>query len=71
MSDGNTFCSLINISTDPVENIRLVCKKTPSSIDFLDCDGKFKSCEFKLENNEIFLQKSADILTPIILKLNH
>lgn len=71
MEDGSLFCSLINVSLDPVDNIRLCLDKEPSKIYSLDFDGEFKEIQFKSENGEVILEKSADIITPVILKIEY
>ena len=71
MSDGNLFCALFNVSLDPVDNIRLCLDKDPSKILYLDCDGEFKEVEYKKENGEFILEKRADIITPVILKIEY
>lgn len=69
MQDGSLFCGYFNISLDPIDNIRLVCEKLPRSVEYLDCDGEFKSCDYTVNGNEIILEKAAHVLTPVILKL--
>ena len=69
MPDGSTFCGVFNISMDPIDNIRLVCKSVPQKIDYLDHDGVFKPCEFTVNGREAVIEKSAQILTPVILKM--
>ena len=71
MQDGNLFCALFNVSLDPVENIRLVLEKSPSKIYSLDLDGEFKEVSFKSENGEFILDARADIITPVILKVEY
>ena len=69
MEDGCLFCGYFNISLDPIDNIRLVCKNVPESVEYLDCDGEFKSCDYTVNGNEIILEKAAHVLTPVVLKL--
>lgn len=69
MDDGSIFCGFFNISMDPIDNIRLVCKKVPQSVEYLTPDGEFKTCEFTVNGDEILLRKEAAILTPVILKI--
>ena len=69
MPDGSTFCALFNISLDPIDNIRIVCEKIPETIEYLTCDGEFVPCEFKFDDGVVELEKSANILTPVILKI--
>ncbi len=71
MADGSLFCALFNVSLDPVDNIRLCLDKTPAGISYLDKDGEFKPVEFKAENGEYILNKRADIITPVILKIEY
>ena len=71
MPDGSLFCTLFNVSLDPVENIRLVLETAPSKIYSLDLDGEFKEVEFKAENGEFVLDKRADIITPVVLKVEY
>ena len=71
MPDGSLFCALFNVSLDPVENIRLVLEKEPSKIYSLDLDGEFKEVSFKAENGEFVLEKRADIITPVVLKVEY
>jgi len=71
MPDGSLFCALFNVSLDPVDNIRLCLDKKPSKISFLDLDGEFKEVTFKAENGEYILEKRADIITPVILKVEY
>lgn len=69
MPDGSLFCAVFNISTDPIENIRLCCKKQPSFVEYLDSDGVFQPCGFTVGDGEIVLENSAEVLTPVILRL--
>ncbi len=69
--NGDIFCAVFNISLDPIEQIRLCCQKQPRAIEYLDCDGSFKICDFSIANGEVLLNKSADILTPVVLKLHY
>lgn len=69
MPDGSLFCGVFNISMDPIDNIRLVCKSVLQKIEYLDCDGVFKPCQFTVNGGEIVLEKSAQILTPVILRM--
>ncbi len=69
MPDGSLLCGVFNISLDPIDNIRLVCKKIPERIEYLDCDGTFKPCNFTANGNVVVLDLSAQILTPVILKI--
>ena len=71
MPDGSLFCALFNVSLDPVDNIRLCLDKTPSKILSLDCDGVFKEVDFKAEDGEYVLDERADIITPVILKIEY
>lgn len=71
MPDGSLFCALFNVSLDPVENVRLCLEKTPSKISYLDCDGEFKECKFELLETEVELDIRADIITPVILKIEY
>ena len=71
MPDGSLFCAIFNVSLDPVDNIRLRLDKTPSKIYSLDCDGEFKEVDFKAEDGEYILDERADIITPVILKVEY
>ena len=71
MEDGSLFCALFNVSLDPVENIRLCLEKVPSKIFSLDPDGEFKEVSFKTENGEFILEIRADIITPVVLKIEY
>ena len=69
MEDGCLFCGVFNISMDPIDKIRLVCKNVPQSVEYLTPDGEFTPCEFTVNSDEIILEKEAAILTPVILKI--
>ena len=69
MPDGSLFCAYFNISLDPIDNIRLVCKNEPKEIQYLTPNGEFEICEFTFKNGEAVLDLRADILTPQILKI--
>ena len=71
MPDSSLFCALFNVSLDPVDNIRLCLDKVPSKILSLDCDGVFKEVDFKAEDGEYVLSERADIITPVILKIEY
>lgn len=71
MPDGSLFCAIFNVSLDPVDNIRLCLDKNPSKIYSLDCDGEFKEVDFKAEDGEYILDERADIITPVILKVEY
>ena len=71
MPDGSLFCAIFNVSLDPVEKIRLCPQKSPKNIYYLDCDGEFKEVAFRKENGEVILEKRADIITPVILKIEY
>ncbi|MBQ7821466.1 MAG: hypothetical protein IJ391_04205 [Clostridia bacterium] len=69
MEDGDLFCGVFNISLDPIESIHLVCENIPKKIEVLSPDGRFEPCKFCVKNGEVILEKSAEILTPVILKI--
>ena len=71
MEDGSLFCAIFNVSLDPVDNIRLRLDKNPSKIFSLDCDGELKEVDFKAEDGEYILNVRADIITPVILKVEY
>lgn len=71
MEDGSTFCALFNLCLDPIENIRLVCKQTPKSIEYMTPNGEFKPCCYEALEREVVLDLRADILTPQILRITY
>ena len=70
MPDGGMFCSLINTSTDPVDEIELVCAKQINKIEMLMCDGTKTDIEFEQNGENITLKARCDVLNPVILFLH-
>ena len=65
------FSALFNLSLDPIENIRLVCKQMPKSIEYMTPNGEFKPCCYEALEREVVLDLRADILTPQILRITY
>ena len=69
MPDGGLFCSLINTSTDPIDEIELVCAKKIEKIEILMCDGTRSAVEFEQVGEDITLKARCDVLNPVVLFL--
>lgn len=69
MPDGGMFCSLINVGTDPIDEIELMCEKKLSKIEVLTKTGD--RCEVKFEQNgeQLTIKKNCGVLDPVILFL--
>ena len=67
MPDGALLVAFFNISLDPIEEITLVADREVKRIDALCPDGSYKQVSFRADGNNLALDISAEILTPVIL----
>lgn len=68
MADGTLFASVINISFDPIEEIRLYVDKKVEKVEMLMPDGMRKEVSFTDNGENIYtINTRADVLTPTIL----
>lgn len=67
--DGRMFVSLMNLSFDPIDEIRLTVEGKVSQAEILLPDGSFAECPFRTEGSDITLSANADPLQPVILLL--
>ncbi len=69
MPDGGMFAAVFNLSPDTEENISLVCEKIPSRVMTLMPDGTSREVEFSCNGKLVTINKSAQILDPVVLLL--
>ena len=67
MPDGGTFVSLINISTDPIDEIELYCEKKISRLEALSKNGERCEVSFRQDGARLFIEKDCGVLNPVIL----
>ncbi len=65
--DGKVFCALFNIGLDPIDKIELVCDFEANNFQVLMPNGELKDVEFSKENGKYILEKSAQILDPVVI----
>ena len=70
MPDGSTFCAFINLTLDRIDRITLISEKEASEIQYLTPDGRWDSVSFSESSGVLTLDLPAEILHPVILKLN-
>ena len=67
MEDGRIFCALFNIGLDMIDKIELVCDFEAKSFETLLPSGEIISVPFEKENGKYVLEKSAQILDPVVI----
>lgn len=67
MPDGGLFCSLINISTDPIDEIELYCERKVSRVEVLAKNGERCAVGFRQDGARLFIEKECGVLNPVIL----
>ncbi len=68
-SDGGLFCSVFNLSLDPLDEIILHVDKDYESVKYLTPDGKKEALPFRTEKDTIIIEKTAGTLEPVMLFL--
>ncbi len=67
MEDGRVFCALFNIGLDMIDKIELVCNFEAKSFEALMPNGETVPVDFEKKNSTYVLQKSAQILDPVVI----
>ncbi len=67
MQDGGVFCSLINISTDPIDEIELVCEKKITKVEMLTKTGERCAVDFEQNGDNLIVKTGCGVLDPVIL----
>ena len=68
MKDGTLFASIINLSFDKADEVRIYVGKKAEKIEMLMPDGTRKDVSFKENGENIYtLNASLEVLTPLIL----
>ena len=67
MEDGRVFCALFNIGLDPIEKIELVCDFEATNFEVLMPNGEATKVPFTKDGNRYILEKSAQILDPVVI----
>ncbi len=67
MPDGGIFCSLINISTDPIEEIELVCERKITKVEMLTKTGERCAVDFEQNGDNLIVKTGCGVLDPVIL----
>ena len=67
IKDGGIFCAVFNISTDPIDNVKLFIEKTPQRIERLSPDGCLINIDFVREGEFYILNTPCNILDPAVL----
>ena len=68
LEDGGLLIVVFNLGLDVLEDIPLWFENTPTAIEILETDGKFKKCGFSAEKQVIRVKANCTTLEPIILK---
>ncbi len=67
MPDGGMFCSLMNISTDPIEKIELVCEKNVNKVEMLTKTGERCNVIFEQNGENLIIKTGCGVLDPVVL----
>ena len=67
MKDGRVFCALFNIGLDMIDQIELVCDFEAKGFEVLMPNGEIAPVPFVKENGKYILEKSAQILDPVVV----
>jgi hypothetical protein len=70
MEDGGTFCAIFNLSCDPIEDTKLVCKKKIGKIERLCPDGTTEIVPFTCDGEEYTLSLTCEHLYPVVLLMH-
>ena len=67
-ADGELFCAVFNISTDPIDKLELVINRAFSKIDTLMPSGTRQPVSFETDEKGVTaIDTPCSILTPVIL----
>lgn len=69
IDDGRLFCSIFDLSLDPVENLSLATDRKVEKISRLLSDGTWQKVDFVQQQNILTLDLTCQVLTPEILIL--
>lgn len=67
--NGDTFCALFNLGFDPIEKIQLECSFIPTKVEYLTPEGQREEVGFKMNGDRVYIDMSANTLSPVILFL--
>ncbi len=67
MDNGDLFCGVFNIGSDPIENLELVCDFEAKAFKKLMPNGDSKSISFRYEGDRYILDTPCNVLDPVIL----
>ena len=67
MADGRVFCALFNIGLDPIDKIELACDFEAKKFETLMPNGEVSELRFAKKENLYILEKSAQILDPVVV----
>lgn len=69
MENGKVLCALFNIGLDPIDKIELACDFDVKKFEVLLPSGEAKEVSFTRNGNAYVLEKSAQILDPVVIFL--
>jgi len=67
MADGRVFCALFNIGLDPIDKIELTCDFEAKKFQVLLPNGEEKEISFVKNGDSYILDKTANILDPVVV----
>ena len=70
MKDGALFVSVINTSFDALEEIKFYVNREIENVFYLNEKGEWTGCEFSKDGKLITVNRSAETLLPVMLKLS-
>ena len=70
MKDGALFVSVINTSFDALEEIKFYVNREIENVFYLNEKGEWTGCEFSKDGKFITVNRSAETLLPVMLKLS-
>lgn len=64
-NDGDIFCAIVNTGFDEIEKITLCTEKTAKDVKILSPEGKWQSCKFAQNGENLVLDVPAYTLKPV------
>ncbi len=67
---GESLLGIFNLNFDPMENVKLNCRKIPRQLQFLDGDGVWKAIDFKVQDKDtVVISRSIPCYGVLVLKV--
>lgn len=67
---GDLFCAVFNIGFDPIEEMELVFKTVPQSIEKLMPNGEFVQIDFSVSDKQCRINSACNTLEPVVLRIS-